>query len=141
VEGRELGRPESPSRRVVDQRVRNRVIEYFELAASFERQDECEKDVPIAHVPQEVINQWEDNFPGDLRTTRDLPPVYSPDEAEAILSFHGVWDSVAQALPDDYAALGAVQEMPEWNELCRAAASALDVFKRRGRMPEDREVP
>jgi hypothetical protein len=140
VERGDVSGRESPSRRVVEQRVRNSAIEYFELAASFESQQQYESDVPIAHVPYEVINQWQDNFPDDPRMDNDLPSVFSPDEVEAIRNFHSVWDSAAEALPDDYPALGAVQALPEWDRLRRAAASALDVFERRGRMPEDREV-
>ena len=52
--------PDKPSPRVVEQRVRNRVIEYLELAASFQEQQEYERNAPIAHIPYEVINQWED---------------------------------------------------------------------------------
>lgn len=48
-----------PSPRLVAQRIRNRIIEYLELASSFEAQQHA----PIAHVPNEVINQWEDWVP------------------------------------------------------------------------------
>jgi hypothetical protein len=48
------------SERLIEQRVRNRIIEYLELAASFEEQRRYEQDVPIAYVPYEVINQWGD---------------------------------------------------------------------------------
>ena len=51
---------DKPSLRVVEQRVGNRVIEYLELASSFAVQQEYERHVPLAHVPYEVINQWED---------------------------------------------------------------------------------
>lgn len=57
-----VGDPDKPSRRVIEQRVRNRIIEYVELASSFEAQQEYERDVPIAHIPYEVINQWEDEW-------------------------------------------------------------------------------
>ena len=59
-----------PSERVVEQRVRNRVIEYLELTSSLAAQADYEKSVPIAYVPYEVINQWEDQLPRDL--TRSL---------------------------------------------------------------------
>jgi hypothetical protein len=48
------------SDRLFEQRIRNRIIEYLELAASFEAQREYEQGVPIAHIPYEVISQWED---------------------------------------------------------------------------------
>lgn len=49
-----------PTRRLVEQRVRNRIIEYLELAASFKEQLAYERNAPIANVAHEVINQWED---------------------------------------------------------------------------------
>ncbi len=41
----------------------NRVIEYLELTSSLAAQADYEKPVPIAYVPYEVINQWEDQLP------------------------------------------------------------------------------
>ena len=130
----------TPSERVVEQRGRNRVIEYLDLAASFEAQRQYERDVPIAHVPYEVINQWEDNFPRGPGPDADLLSVYSPEEIEAIRQFHRVWDAAANAIADNYPSLADVHALPEWEQLRRAAASARDVFARRGTMPEDREV-
>jgi hypothetical protein len=77
---RPVGDPDKPSRRVVEQRVRNRIIAYLEVASSLEAQQEYERDVPMAHVPYEVINQWDDRvrldrFPeGTLRARRESLP-------------------------------------------------------------------
>ena len=79
-----IGDPDKPSRRVVDQRVRSRIIDYLELARSFEAQQEYERDVPIAHIPYEVINQWEDWVHKDPREDRDLSDVYDEAEVEAM---------------------------------------------------------
>ena len=54
---------DQPSARLVEQRIRNRIIESLELAASFEVQQQYERDVPIAYVPGEVLNQWGGQFP------------------------------------------------------------------------------
>jgi hypothetical protein len=54
---RDAGASDQPSGRVVEQRVRNRVIEYLELTASFKAQQEYDRNAPIAHLPYEVINQ------------------------------------------------------------------------------------
>jgi hypothetical protein len=69
--------PDEPSRRVVEQRVRNRIIEYLEPASSFEAQQQYERDVAIAHVPYELINQWEDWVHKDPREDRDLSDVHA----------------------------------------------------------------
>ena len=38
------------SRRLVEQRIRNRVIEYFDTASSFEAQMKYARDVPVVNV-------------------------------------------------------------------------------------------
>jgi hypothetical protein len=132
---------DAPSPRLVEQRIRNRVIEYLALASSFDAQRKYERDVPIEHVPYEIINMWEDSFPVDPRRQSDLPHVYSPDEVVAIRDYQSVWDLTADALPDPYPSLADVQAMPEWETLRRAAEMASEVFARRGKFPEDREAP
>lgn len=135
-----VGDPDKPSRRVVEQRVRNRIIEYLELASSFEAQQVYERDVPIVHVPYEVINQWKDWVHKDPREDRDLSDVYDGAEVEAMCQFHAAWDDAVSAVSEDFPLLSEVQALPEWYRLREAAASALSVFMRRGKMSEDHEV-
>ena len=131
-----------PSRRVVEQRIRNRVMGYLELAASFEDQLAYEAVAQIASVPSEVINQWEGWAGEDLLASHDRrsASAYSPDELAALEAFHAVWDRAADALPDDFPRVATARALPEWDEMRRAAAAALEVFAVRGRMPEDHEV-
>lgn len=129
---------DEPSRRVVEQRIRNQIIDYLELAASFEAQQEYERSVPIAHVPYEVINQWQDSVPRDPRAPEFDPAVYSGAEVEAILTFHRVWSETSDAVPDDYPSLAEVQQLAEWHRLRDEALTALAIFARRGRLDEDR---
>ena len=131
---------ERPSDRLVAQRIRNRVIEYLEMAASYEDQREYERNVPIAHIPSEVINQWEDNFPRGLHHYASDREAYTPDEFAALESFADVWRSTADAVPDDWPTLAEAQAMPEWSQLRQGAVKALAVFMRRGKLPEDDEV-
>jgi hypothetical protein len=132
---------DAPSARVVEQRIRNRVIEYLALASSFDAQLTYEREVPIEHVPYEIINLWEDSFPVDPRRRLDLSEVYTSEEVEALQDYHEVWELAAAALPDTYPSLADVQAMPEWEKLRRAAELARDVFAKRGMLPEDREAP
>jgi hypothetical protein len=129
-----------PTEQLVQQRIRNRVIDYLELAASFDEQRRYELAAPIAHIPYEVINQWDDQFPQGLQSELDRSTVYTPDEAAALTAFRAVLDEVSRAVPDDFPSLAKVQSMPAWADLRDAAARALAVLVRRGRMPEDREV-
>ena len=130
-----------PSVRLVEQRIRNRVIEYLEVAASFEEQQQYECNVPIAYVPREVINMWGDNFPSGLE--RDLPRfrVFLAGEVAALRTFEPVWDAANRAMPDGFPTLATVQALPAWAVLRDAALAALAVFEQRGRLPEEEEVP
>lgn len=128
---------DSPSDQIVEQRVRNRLIEYFELAASYAAQREYEEaGPPHVHVPYEVINQWEDWVP-HLDLVLEGSKVYTPEEKKALSTFKAVWEMTADAVADDYPSLEAVQAMTEWKAMRREAESALGVFSRRGRLPED----
>jgi hypothetical protein len=129
-----------PSARLVAQRVRNRIIEYLELASSFEAQRHYRKRAPIAHVPNEVINQWEDWVPTPPKNAEWDDVVYSADELEAIEAFHSTWDRVATAMPNELRTLEQVQSLAGWTELRDAATAASAVFDRRKRFPEDREI-
>ena len=120
------------------QRARNRIIEYLELASSFERQREYEANVPIAYVPSEVICQWEDCV-DEGRFEWCGPPVFSRAEIEAMKKFHATWDLVADHV-SGRPRLEEVQTLPEWVQLRDAAAEALSVFSVRGRLPEDEEM-
>lgn len=129
-----------PSRRLVAQRVRNRIIEALELSSSFEAQIEYRNNAPIAHVPAEVIEQWNDNMPSQMTDPQWDRVVFSPDERDAIHTFHQTWDEVATATPTHAWTLEQAQSDPGWERLRTAAESALEAFDRRGRLPEDREI-
>ncbi len=131
----------APSRRVVEQRVRNRIIEYLDLAASYEEQAEYDETAPpFVNVPYEVINIWGDWVPTDPRTDGKHLSVFSVDEVRAMCEFQGVLDDVVKAVPNDFPTISDVQESPAWNHLRIAASKAREVFAERGKMPEDDEV-
>jgi hypothetical protein len=129
-----------PSRRLVEQRIRNRIIDQLELAGSFEEQRQLGRTVPFVHVPYEVINGWADWVPADGWPLVGSPGVFSREEIEALRAFNTVWDEVAGEMPDDYPSLDEVQVMAAWSRLRDAATAALASFRPRGRLPEDREV-
>lgn len=129
-----------PSDRVVEQRIRNRIIEYLDLAASYEAQATYQRAVPFVTVAYEVINQWDDCVTADPRDVARHPGVFSLDEVGAMCDFQAVLTVVTDAVPNDHPSLGDVQALPEWDRLRRAASTALAVFAVRGKMPEDHEV-
>ena len=127
---------DAPSQRLVEQRLRNRLIEALQLAASFEHQKKLDETV---NAVNETINLWEDTDP--VSWDWEFPTVYSTDEVAAVQTFHDVWASANARLPDEqFPILAAVQSRAEWLELRDAAVSALDVVRIRGVLPEDREV-
>jgi hypothetical protein len=123
-----------PSERVVLQRIRNRIIEYLATTASVERQRD--DGVP----PVETINQWEDWVQPAWLPGYD-PPTFSSAELDAIRKYHGVWDEVADSLPDDAVSIDDVAGSAYWQALCDAAREALATFEHRGKLPEDCEAP
>jgi hypothetical protein len=135
-----MGHPKAaePTRQVVLQRIRNRVIEYLELASSYEDQREYQSRVPI-HVPNEIVNQWEDwvQCPGDLTFSE---PVFSAAERDAVVRFHAVWDEVANNTPDPLPDVEDLFVTEEWRRLRDAALDALQVFRVRGKLSEDHEI-
>jgi hypothetical protein len=84
------------SRQVVQQRIRNRLIEYFEWVSSFEEQRRYQAAVPAVSVAGEVFEQWGDWVPEPATADR-FGPVYSPDEVEAMLAYSSV---MARAMPE-----------------------------------------
>jgi hypothetical protein len=122
------------SARLVLQRIRNRVIEYLELASSFERQLRYQASASVV-VAHEVINQWEDWISEPIE---DLlpPPVFTVEEADAVRNFNEVWKSVVESTPPDMPAVEVVIHWPEWERLRVAAETTLSVFARRGPLPE-----
>ena len=128
-----------PSPQLLRQRIRNNIIAYLEIAASVDEQRSYERNVPIAQVPNEMINQWEDSV-----DSNDFgwycPPVFSAEENAAIRQFHEVWNQVADETPNlmPYTIEAAISTEP-WSRLVNAAQLALAVFERRGRFDSEVE--
>lgn len=127
-----------PTPKVLLQRVRNRIIEYLELTRSFDAQRQYQSCAPV-HVPNEVINQWEDWVRGP-RDPAFVHPVFSKAEQDAIARFHGTWRDVAANTRDPLPELDALLVTAEWQALRDAADDALRVFLVRGKLSEDEGV-
>jgi hypothetical protein len=121
---------------VIQQRIRNRIIEYLALAASFDQQRTYQAAVPAISVPNEVLNQWEDWASDEGRDGFDAP-VFTADELAAVASFAVTWTKIVKATPLCLPSLAETQALPEWEQLRDAAEAAREVFARRGRLSED----
>jgi hypothetical protein len=74
---------------VVERRVRNRMIEYWEWVASAKNQRGYQDAVPNVSVPNEALNQWEDWQAFPSPEGRYLPPVFTLEEGVMIARYHG----------------------------------------------------
>jgi hypothetical protein len=119
----------------IEARIRNRIIEYLELAASFEAQVAYQARAPV-HVPHEVINQCRDWVPEDPAERFSASPAFSYDELAAVTAYDALWNEVAAETPDPLPALSELQSSAAWRRLRDGARRALAVFAARGRLPE-----
>lgn len=122
---------------VVTQRVRNRIIEYLELASSFDKQLDYQTKAVFVSVPSEMINQWED-WVRSNRPDWYVEPVFSIPEQAAIWKFQAIWSSVADDMHS--LELSDLVKTEPWERLRSGAEQALKVFEVRGRFDEEREV-
>lgn len=130
---------DNPSRQVLDQRMRNRIIEVLETAASYDEQRQYQEAVPYVHVPTEMICMWGADLVGRDWRSWWLPPVFTADELEAIARFDEVFRSVVDALPKPWPELSELIGSEAWERFRSSAADALAVFQRRGKLSEDAE--
>jgi len=70
-----------PSDIVLLQRVRNHLIDYLSLAASFEQQLKLQEQSSQLQVSEEVIEQWAD-WVGPEWLLQFISPVFSAEEIE-----------------------------------------------------------
>jgi hypothetical protein len=127
---------DAASARIVLQRIRNRIIDYLALTASFDAQVEYQLSAPLVHVPHELINQWEDLVQPHWRQYM-TSPVFSPEELDAIGQFNGVWYEIADKTPNPLPSLDTLFKTIEWQRLADSSAKALTVFQLRGQLSED----
>jgi hypothetical protein len=125
--------PEQP---VGLRRVRNRIIEYLELASSFEAQRQLQAAAPAMSAADEVLNQWEDWVTPDWKQ-HFTEPVFSAEERNGIAQFARVWREIADGAPHPLPRLETLLATPNWQSLQRAAAALLAVFLLRGRSDEN----
>ncbi|WP_084089742.1 hypothetical protein [Andreprevotia lacus] len=124
---------ESVSTQLVDQRVRNRIIEYLAMLATHESD-------PLAWDLAETINQWEDWVHSPAGEDQFLCPTYSPDECAHLVAVDKAWSAFADATPVLLGDDAAEMQRPEWRVLVLAACAALEVMMQRGRLPEDHQA-
>lgn len=130
--------PDRPSEQVLLQGVRNRLIEYLEVAASLEAQVTFSEQSPQVNVALEVLEQWAD-WVGPQWQEELLPPVFSRDELLAIAQFQHVWQACRARLLQEFAELPALAilfEHRDWRSLRVGAEMLLVLMMKRGKLSE-----
>lgn len=131
---------DTPSERVLLQRIRNQIIAHLEVTSSFDAQRRYQARVPFINVPAEVLCGWED-WVDDERLADYGPPVFTEPERSAAREYHACWSRVSDGMPQQLPALEEAIQHPLWSELREAAQRALETFSPRGRLPDDHEIP
>lgn len=134
--------PDRPSEQVLLQGVRNRLIDYLEVAASFEAQMTFSEQSPQVNVALEVLEQWAD-WVGPEWQDDFISPVFSPDELLAIGLFQDVWLGCRGRLLQDFAELPVLAELfdhRDWRSLRVGAEMLLVFMMKRGRLSETVEI-
>ena len=116
---------------LLNQRIRNRIIETLEVYVSIEDQKLL--------GPDEVINMWED-FVDDERLPTYDEPAFNKQEQLAISVFHNNWKRVCDNTPQHMPPIEQLQNERYWLQLTNDAREALRILAVRGRLDEDQEI-
>jgi len=126
-----MGEMSSP--RLVSQRIRNRVFEYFQCVVDY-------RGDPGVWDLNELINSWEMNVNDPFLSSDYEPPAFAPAEVAAMAITHQAWLAFSDRTPKSIKDEAAAFALPEWDDLVAACAAAIKVFDRRGQLPEDKEI-
>lgn len=116
---------------LLNQRIRNRIIETLEVYVSVEDQK--------LFGPDEVINMWDD-FVDDERLATYDEPAFNKQEQLAISVFHNNWNRVCDNTPQHMPPIEQLVKEQYWVQLMNDAREALLILAIRGRLDEDQEI-
>lgn len=122
------------SAHIVEQRVRNRIIELLSSIVSF---GEASGNNDL----NEILNQWEDWVGTDhpIDRTGFTEPVYTSAEYDALLAVDIAWQQLCDVTQQTITHADGITHLPEWGSYVAAASIAASVLGQRGRMPEEQE--
>ena len=122
---------------VIAQRIRNNLIQYFELASSEHELLEYQRNVPIAQVLVELVEQLDDSFVFEhVKDGWYKEPTYTQEEINAVLNFKEIWEMLID-LPDYADSIGNLLSSNYWPPFQKEAERTLKVFMKRGYLSED----
>ena len=115
---------------LLKQKIRNRLIEYFDL--SYEE---------IARWgTSELICCWEGYVPNGWDEEFFDAPVFSAREAECIRQFCLTWERTSDLTKTDHFDAEELRTIPHWVVFMEEAKKGLALFSERGKFPDDIEI-
>lgn len=114
---------------LIKQRIRNRMIEYFDL--TYETVSEF--------GTFEIINMWEDLVRNGWDPDFFSQPVFSPAEQSFIKSFLALWDETSDATEEDIFDEQKLRGHPHWVDYIAQSQAGLNLFLERGKFSDDEE--
>ena len=117
---------------LVEQRIRNRLIEYVEWVQEYEGASEPRLGM------NELLNQWEDFITRPVDESNFPAPVFTGNEVSALNLLDAAWEVLCSATPDHiaYNSDSDVFKLREWANFFDSAGDAVEVFHRRGKLSE-----
>jgi len=113
---------------ILEQRVRNRIIECLELFASATETSIIGPDAAM-NLWYDFVPKWSaDAFPS---------PTYSGAEREAVRLVHEAVDLAARSTPDPLPSVPELMLNPSWQLLMDSSEAALREFRKRGKLSEE----
>lgn len=112
---------------ITQQRIRNRMMEYFDFVACPKAQEQFGADA--------IINYWQDWQTALINETYP-DPIFTEAERQCIIEFDIAWYIVAESTPDPMPPPSILNTMPAWIQLISLAKAAVVLFKARGKLPE-----
>ena len=115
---------------LLNQRLRNRIIEVLEMFADEAFVEKFGTD--------EIIESWYD-FVDEDRFEYINEPVFTKNEINSIKRFLNLLESSFESVPTTWT-ISELDNNKPWNNLVSAAKEELEIFMERGRLDEEKEI-
>jgi hypothetical protein len=115
---------DEPSQLIINQRIRNRLIEYLEMIVDYQI-------APPPFDTNELLNQWEDWVVMPCSTLSFQPPVFTLDEANLLVNVGSAWEIICNLADTN------VTKTSDWIRFENFATIALQKLNLRGKLSED----
>lgn len=112
---------------MIQQRIRNRMMEYFDFVACPKAQEQFGAGA--------IINYWQDWQTASINESYP-DPIFTEAERQSIREFDIAWYIVADSTPDPMPPPSILNTMPAWVKLISLAKAAVVLFEARGKLPE-----